>query len=343
MHKELKNPFLKTRLIPFMASIVKTENGTIDVGNYELTSAVNTGTDGSLISPVQQFNRGSVFVGSSYGSSQKGYQPYLASTSASKSSFDVVLRTDETAATTASGAITGVVIGNDSDLTDYVKKGWSIVKTPRSACRVILGQINTSTTTINIGSAFTITKNATGDVTVTFKREFFTDDVIAVGTSVTTNKYVNIHSTSRSSLRIQLCNASNALADGILNFIVFGYDGSANQNLRKPISVPLIKPRLIYGAVDSDKTTILYGSGGFTAASGGTGKTVITLTDSFAAEPIVVATPVAGRTSILSSSTSASGFTIATHNYAQSLTDKAAHFLAIGSDASGSTEFYIAT
>jgi hypothetical protein len=115
----------------------------------------------------------------------------------------------------ADGAITAAKLASDADET---------IRSTVEDLKVIRGTVNTAGSgTIVLGTGFTITRNGTGDVTVTFASPFAAAPSVALGT----NSDQVRHSATPTTTTIRpvirtLSGGAFVAADGIFNFIAAG-------------------------------------------------------------------------------------------------------------------------
>lgn len=174
----------------------------------------------------------------------------------------------------------------------YNKRGLTSVETSMVDGEIIALNLNTTTPSIVDGNPsardITITKNGTGDVTVTFTNGF-QQPVIAIATARANTATVSAHSATRNSIRFERFNqVSNANEDGTFYAFVFGtrskYEGygirRAIKNARlRPIMFPF---RFTASALD-------IGGEALTAGTIGSGSYQATFNTPFAVPPVVAA------------------------------------------------------
>lgn len=345
MYRELKNAFLKTTIYPFHFDTTVSEN-TLDLGNEDLVITNGASSGQKILTFSQLPNRGATLVTGPGQNVGGGGQSYDSSTSGAHDLTSLKVQTIDSSGSSDPGQAQGFVVCNNSDDTAARRKNWSIVKSVYGGMRIIPIQINTTTPTVTIGGNYvTVVKNSTGNVTVTPKRAFVdvgTYQFVAVATSIGADTSVRCNTATADAFGFIRTDGGTTATDGLFNAFICGFDLSARPGgRRRPIGVPFLKPRMIYGHVGSDHSTIHHGSGAFTVSTGGTGICDITFTDAFASEPVVIADTRGTIANIEASSSSASGVSVQSYSGAGALSSRDFNFIAIGDDYG--TEHYNAS
>ena len=107
---------------------------------------------------------------------------------------------------------------DESDLKRWAERH-GFLSDQKANPRAVCGRVNTASAgTILDGSGFTITRNGTGDLTVTFSTPFSSVPVV-VATSEWNETWVDAANQTVSAVRVLLADATGTAKDGIFNFI----------------------------------------------------------------------------------------------------------------------------
>lgn len=297
MLRTLKNAFVAPRLMGFKAT---SDSGacTVGISPDDVYSAASSSTGRSYLTLADVFARVPVVVGSPF-SSDVGASGAVLIEADPTISLLSLLTHDGTNAD--DGSLNALCLGWDTDDTGY--RGYNTdksapftVKSSWNSPRIELFKITPHSTTyaINIGShKATLTRNDTGDYTVTFKRPFSSDAVVAVGTVIAgTAAHFHVVSCSATAVRV-LVGASGSGSDSNPFYLVV--KGSDNPQYgarhRKAVKVSDRLPRIIgvHAAYSGGTPSLVVGTGDVTLTDTGTGELTVTFAKPFAREPIVLA------------------------------------------------------
>lgn len=297
MLRALKHSFNSPRILPFKVLTESGTTATVLLSPDEFISAVCGAAGRSILTLQEGFSRPGICLGTPF-SSNIGAQGAVLIEAAPTINTAQFLSHDGSAGD--NGTLNGLIIGYDSldsDFLDYGScKAPFAVRNCWNSPRVELFKVTGHATTpvLNIGSAkATISRNGTGDYTITFKRAFSSDAVVGLALPISaTAAHIHVVSASATAVRF-LVGASGTASDSI-PFYVF-VQGSDNPqyggNHRRVTRVSDRRPRLIAGHITytAGVPAITKGTGDFTITDTGTGVLTIAFTNAFDREPIVLA------------------------------------------------------
>ena len=346
MLRTLKHAFNAPRLLAVKA----TSSGgscTVNISPDDIIAAASASTGKSYLTLGDSFQRPGVCVGSPFQSvGASGALLIDADPTAFIQSF---LTHDGTSAD--DGAFNAFILGYDSQDSDYIAYGKQLapfeVYNAWNSPRIELFKVTPHATTpvINIGSSkATVTRNGTGDYTITLLRPFASDNVVAaVGVIGTTIFHNHIVSCTASAVRVLIGTAGSG-SDGAPFYLVI--QGSDNPQYgsrhRKVTKVSDRKPRLIAGhiAVSGGTPSIVCGTGDFTIADTGTGVCTVTFVNPFLREPICLLNKNTAGNCTFNAAAAVDGLVLNSFNAAGAAADPADyHFMAFGFD--DATEYAI--
>jgi hypothetical protein len=340
MLRTLKHAINSPRLLGVKATTAALVS-TVNISSDDVVSAVSAATGKSVLTIGDVFQRAGVVVGAAY--SSLGTRPYCKISATP--TFDTATITTNNNNTDTDGVVNALILGYDSEESDYL--GYVGQQIPRfpvfnawNSPRIEVFKVTPHATTpaINIGSGrATLTRNGVGDYTLTFKRAFASDNVVAVPTVISSSAGSAAPvSTSALAARV-LCTVAGSASDAVPFYVVV--QGSDNPQYgarhRRATKVSDRLPRLIAGRVTYSAGTpsIVLGTGDFTIADTGTGQLGVTFNNPFAREPIVIANQDLAGAVTVNAAASVSAVQLNTFNNAAAATDAGElHFLVIGFD-----------
>lgn len=347
MLRTLKHAFNAPRLLA-----VKATSGagacTVNISPDDIITAASASTGKSYLTLGDSFQRPGVCVGSPFQS--VGASGALLIDADPTEFIQSFLTHDGT--NPDDGAFNAFILGYDSQITDYIGYGKQLapfeVYNAWNSARIELFKVtpHATTPTISIGnSKATLTRNGTGDYTITLKRPFSSDNVVAVGTVYKdTAAHLHIVSCTASAIRVLVGTAGAASDAAPFYLAVQGSDNPQyGSRHRKVTKVSDRLPRLIAGHISYSGGTpsIVCGTDDFTLTDSGTGAVNVAFTNPFAREPIVIANKnSAGFVTIgtpLDATTSCNLFSF--NNSAVAADPGDVHFMAFGFD--DATEYAI--
>lgn len=337
MLRALKNAFIAPRLIGFTATSASGTSCTVGVGADDSVSAACDAAGRSYITLADPFSRVPVVVGS----------PLLDNVGASGA---VLIDADPTISVLKlrthdgtngdNGTLHALALGFDSADTSYLAWGRQFapftVKDTICAPRYEVFKVTPHATTpaINIGSAkATLTRNDTGDYTITFKRPFASDSVVAVASVIAaTAAHNHIVSATATAVRVLVGAAGSASDDNPFYLVVRGSDspvpGARHQKTAR-LSDRL--PRIVAGHVQysAGTPTINVGTGDFTIVDTGTGVLTVAWVNPPEREPIVLVNKNSAGLCTLNAAADTTGCVLNAFNGAGAAADPAdLHFMA---------------
>lgn len=346
MLRALKHAFNAPRLLALKATSLSGAC-TVNISPDDIYAAASASTGKAALTLGDVFSRAGVCVGSPF-SSNVGASGALLIDADPTISLASFLTHDGT--NPDDGSFGAFILGYDSLDTDYIAYGKQLapftVKNAWNSARVETFKVTPHATTpvINIGAGkATLTRNGAGDYTLTFKRPFSSNSVVAallpIGTSIA---HAHIVTCTALSVRV-LVGTSGSGSDAFPFYLVV--QGSDNPEYgsrhRKSTRVTDRLPRLIAGHVSylTGTPSIVCGTDDFTIADTGTGVLTVTFTNPFLREPVVLANKDTAGNVTLNAAASVSGMVLNSFNGAGSAADPAdLHFMVIGFD--DATEHY---
>lgn len=350
MLRALKHAFTSPRLLAFKAT---SAGGacTVNIGQDDVYSAASSSTGRSYLTLGDVFSRPGIVCGSP-GSPSIGASGALLIEADPTISLLSLLTHDGT--NPDDGVCFALALGYDSLLTDYhtlrnssedyigenAKNVPHTVKSSWNAPRLEIFKITPHATTPVInrgGGKATLTRNNAGDYTITFKRPFASDNVVAAACVISASAAGHhIVSTSALSVRV-LVNVAGTGSDANPFYVVV--KGSDNPQYgarhRRTARISERLPRLIAGhiAYSGGTPSIVCGTGDFTLIDTGTGQVTVIPTQSFAGEPILLGNQDAAGLVTAEPGAAKDGWTYDMFNGAGAATDPAdLHFMAFGYD-----------
>lgn len=341
MLRALKHAFVSPRLLGVKATSASSVC-TVNISPDDIASAASASTGKSYLTLGDVFSRnGCVNCGS----------PFSVSVGASGA---LLIDADPTYAVQSflthdgtnpdDGAFNAFILGYDSTQTDYLAYGKQLapftVKNAWNAARIELFKVtpHATTPTINIGGGkATLIRNGAGDYTLTFKRPFSSDNVIAAASVIsTTIAHNHIVSCSATAVRV-LVGASGSGSDSNAFYVVV--QGSDNPQYgarhRKTTRCSDRYPRLVAGQVEWSAGTpsIKTGTGDFTIADTGTGVVTVTFANPFLREPMVLVNQNKAGNCTVNAAAGVSSIVLNAFNAAGAATDPDdMHFMVFGYD-----------
>lgn len=198
-------------------------------------------------------------------------------------------------------------------------------------------KINTAGSgTILIGTRLArLTRNGTGDVTLTFLNSFRNNNVVAVANpNQATIIQARVDSATAAAVRIKLFNTSSAAVDGIFNLLVVGSDSKETTYGReRPLQSSQRKPYIVGYRVAAAAASLTVGSEDGSVVRNSTGDYTITFANTqFAREPICfcMASVVSANGRGQIASQSATSVNVKLSNQAGTAADSAAEVLVFG-------------
>lgn len=299
MLREVRHPHVGLRIIPFsftlsagtptlvagLGSLAMTDGG---VGVYTLTAnRAFMARPGVLITRNQ----------SSLGAAEGMARFDVRGSNSTNAAFRLNALNDDAGAAEDCG-INGLIIGTDAqsnqseDIVPYQK-----VKCEWDRAVIIGGSVQGSIPQVDIGKKdFSVTKNGTGDYTVTFLRPFGSNPIITVNSWTACSCKIlrdTAGDLSPTQCRLLFTNIdSGAAEDAIFNIMVLGTLSTMPQhNVRSVLQNTQRKPRLLYFEVNpsAGTSTISIGGKDATLTDNGAGDFTLTFTTPFARQPVAVA------------------------------------------------------
>lgn len=297
MLRALRNSFVSPRLGGFVATSVGGASCTVSVGADDVASAACTAAGRSYLTLADVFARQPVVVGTPLSTNVGAQGAVLIEADPTISLLS--LRTHD-GTSGDDGTLHALMIGWDSEESNRLAYGQQdapfTVKDSICAPRYEVFKVTPHATTpaINIGSAkATLTRNAAGDYTVSLKRPYSSDEVVAVALPIsTTAAHIHIVSATATAVRVLVGASGTGNDDAPFYLIVRGSDNpTPSGRHRKTARVSDRLPRIIGGhvAYTGGTPAIVRGTGDFTIGDTGTGVLTVTWAKAPAREPIVVA------------------------------------------------------
>lgn len=233
------------------------------------------------------------------------------------------------------GTVSALVLGYlNTNTTRYGANKFD-VKGAFDVPRMIGFKVTTTTPTINIGNnQATIAKNATGDVTLTFKIPFQKTPVAIASPILGTRAEIACVCTTTTCRVLRTVSGSGT--DGAFYLIVYGTDlNDITQGMRVPIRVPQRKPRIVAGriAYSAGTPSLEVNPGAGTLVDTGTGDVALTFTNAFSREPICVVTPSTATLTTIKAAASITAVSFTHFDAGGSAADPSdLHFLCLGYD-----------
>ncbi len=297
MLRALRHAFSEPRLIGLKATTTGGNACSVGISPDDFNSATCDAAGRAILTFQNPFARTPICVGSPFSTDVGASGALLVESDPTE--LLATLRTHDGSAGD-NGSFNAFILGYDNYNADYLAYGKQLapftVNNVWNSARLEIFKITPDATTpvINIGDAkATITRNGTGDYTITFKRPFSSDNVIAVGTVIkTTAAHFHVVSCTALAVRV-LVGAAGVASDAAPFYLVV--QGSDNPQYgtgqRKATRVSDRLPRLIAGHVSYSAGTpsIVKGTGDFTVTDTGTGVLTVTFVNPFLREPIVIA------------------------------------------------------
>jgi len=340
MLRALKHAFNAPRLMGVKATSAATV-ATVNISPDDYASAVSA-SDGKIVLTLKDvFSRAGVCVGSPFSVGVGASGAVLIS---GDPAYNTAEFTTHDGTVADDGSFNGLILGYDSLETDYIGYGKQeapfTVKSTWNSPRIEVFKITPHATTpaINIGAGkATLTRNAAGDYTVTFKRPFSSDNVVAVPCVIAASAaHHHVVSCSATAVRVLVGAAGSGSDTNPFYLVVKGSDNPQYQgNHRKTVRVSDRLPRLIAGHISYSAGTpsIVKGTGDFTITDTGTGVLTVTFINDFAREPIVVGNKDTAGLVTLNAAASTTGCVLDAFNGAGAAADPAdLHFMAFGFD-----------
>lgn len=341
MLRALKHSFNSGRLLGVKATSVGGSSCTVDISSDEILSAVCASNGRALLTLKDSFSRPGVCIGSPFSSNVGASGAVLIEADPDYNTAQFLTH-DGSAAD--NGSFNGLILGYDSLDTDF--HDWGACKAPFSVAnawnspRFELFKVtpHATTPTIDIGSAKgTLTRNGAGDYTITFKRAFSSDNVIAVGAVIkTTAAHHHIVSCTATAVRVLVGSGGSGNDAAPFYLVVQGSDNPQyGGNHRRTTRVSDRRPRLIAGHVSysGGVPSIVRGTGDFTITDTGTGVLTVAFTNPFLREPLVFPNKDTAGLVTLNAAASVSGCVINAFNTVPAAADPAdLHFMVFGFD-----------
>lgn len=340
MLRAVKNAFVRPRLLGFKATSLSGAC-TVNIGTDDVASAASAATGKSYLTLADVFGRTPVCVAA-------------AVKDAGNASGNALIDADPTISllslkqhdgtNPADGALMALCFGHDVADAGYYAYGRQsapfTVKSSWNSARVELFKVTPHATTpaINIGAGkATLTRNDTGDYTVTFKRPFSSDNVVAVPTAIgSSSANAKIVSATATAVRVIVCTGGSASDAFPFYLAVLGSDNPQyGARHRKTLRASDRYPRIVAGHVSYSTGTpsITVGTGDFTITDTGTGVLTATFAVPFAREPIVLASQNAVGNVTLNAAATTTGCVLDMFNTGGAATDPTdLHFLVFGFD-----------
>lgn len=297
MLRALKHAFSSPRLLGLKATTTGGSACTVGISPDDFYSATCDAAGRAILTFKDTFARTPICCGSPFSSDVGASGALLVESD--PTALLATLRTHD-GTNGDNGSFNAFILGYDDYNTDYLAYGAQLapfaVKNAWNSPRIELFKVtpHATTPTIDIGGGkATLTRNGVGDYTITFKRPFSSDNVIAAGMVIkTTAAHFHVVSCTALAVRV-LVGAAGSASDAAPFYLVI--QGSDNPQYgtqqRKVTRVSDRLPRLIAGHVSWSAGTpsIIKGTGDFTIVDTGTGVLTVTLVNPFAREPLVIA------------------------------------------------------
>lgn len=342
MLRALKHAFSSPRLLAVKA----TSSGgacTVNISPDDIASAASASTGKAYLTLGDVFSRPPIVCGSPF-SGNVGASGALLIDADPTELLVSLLTHDGTSAD--DGSLNAFILGYDAYNSDYLAYGSQLapfpVKNAWNSPRFELFKVTPHATTpvINIGGAkATVTRNDTGDYTITLLRPFSSDAVIAAGAVIcTTAAHFHVVSCTATAIRV-LVGASGSASDANPFYLVV--QGSDNPQYgsrqRKTTRVSDRLPRLIAGhvAYSGGTPSIVKGTGDFTLTDTGTGVLTVTFVNPYLREPIVLANKNSAGLVTLNAAAGVSGIVLNQFDGVGAAADAVdLHFMVFGFDSS---------
>lgn len=321
MLREIKNGHLRPRFLGFTVTSVGA-SPTKSTGGFDLGTL--SGSTGQVTCPfARAFSRAPVVVSCKGSDVAANGGAYIQTNPTSTS---VIVGTHSGGAGAADdGTAYCLALGHDSsDTTLYRPAGFN-VHAAWDRSRIMGIKVTTTTPTLDIAPrGATISKTATGDVTITFPSSFGSTAIVPVATPILgTRAEIEVTTVAINSVRIKRY-VSGTLTDGAFYLLVYGADGSATyQTKLEPLDNDQRFPRMLGFRItySGGVPAITTGTGDATLTDTGTGDVLVTLNNPFKREPIVVATPTSAGLCTVKAAASSSAFSILGFNAAGAAAD----------------------
>ena len=342
MLRPLQTGFLNSRLIGFTATTAASATNTIQQGSGEATFT-NASSDHILdhtythpfgATPVQVVCAGA-------GVGDAGTAAIKATASATAGGV--------TTLTTAGAADVGqshsLIFGQDTAETRRSgnKDGKLFdVRSSRKEAELVIGQVSSAGAVTIGGREFTVTKNGTGDYTVTFTPGFGANPiVVATPVNAAADGFaLRVESVSETTANVLTFNDSGAAADAAFNFVAMGFMDRSDYALQKGglVGARHRKPRIVAGKVTytAGVPAITIGTGEFTLTDVALGELTVTFDEAFARTPVVIASAADTNTHswVSVKANSSTAITLEVTDEAGAAADPAyLNFLVFGSDS----------
>lgn len=340
MLRSLKHAFNAPRLLGVKA----TSNGgacTVNISPDDILSAASASTGKSYLTFADPFTRAPIICGSPF-SSNVGASGALLIDAVPTEFIAKMLTHDGT--NPDDGSLNALILGYDSTQTDYTGYGKQlapyVVKNAWNSSRIEIFKITPHATTpvISFGSSKgTLTRNGAGDYTITFKKAFSSDNVVAVPCVIkSTIAHHHVVSASATAVRILVGTAGSGSDAAPFYLVVQGSDNpQVGSKHRKATKISDRLPRLVAGHITWTAGTpaITKGTGDFTIADTGTGVVTVTLVNPFAREPAVIGNQNSAGNVTLNAAAAVDSFVLNGFNAAGAATDPGdLYFMAFGYD-----------
>lgn len=340
MLRALKHAFNSPRLLAVKATSA-TGACTVNISPDDIVSAASASTGKAYLTLADPFYRAPIVCGSPFSVSVGAQGALLID--ADPTSLLVSLKTHD-GTTPDDGAFNAFILGYESSESLYIPYGPQsapfTVDNAWNAPRMEWFKITPHATTpvISIGSAkATLTRNDAGDYTITFKRPFSSDNVVAAGSVIcTTAAHFHVVSCSATAVRV-LAGAAGSGSDTNPFYVVI--QGSDNPQYgsrhRKTTRVSDRRPRVIAGHVSYSAGTpsITRGTGDFTIIDSGTGQLTVLPVVPFLREPVMLANKDTAGLVTIDSAAAVDGVLIDCFDGAGSAADPSdLHFMMFGYD-----------
>lgn len=341
MLRGLKHAINAPRLVGVKATTSGGSSCTVNISSDEIASAVCDSAGRALLTLADSFSRPGVCVGSPFSTSVGASGAVLIE---ADPAFNTAQFLTHDGSAGDNGAFNGLILGYDSTESDFINYGAAAppfaVKNAWNSPRIELFKITPHATTpvINIGNGkATLTRNDTGDYTVTFKRAFSSSNVIAIGNVIkTTAAHFHVVSATATAVRVLVGATGSASDDAPFYLLVQGSDNPEyTGNHRRVTRVSDRRPRLIAGhiAYSAGTPSIVRGTGDFTITDTGTGVLTVAFANAFAREPIVLANKNNAGLVTLNAAASTTGCVLNCFSAAPAAEDPAdLHFMIFGYD-----------
>ena len=294
MLRQIRSAFNSPRLCYCKyASSGSTISQTVGVGGIKLTSS-GTGIGNAVMN--RTFGRNAIVVASPSSADIDGGGT-VSGTIPSASSFTLTTAAHNGGAAD-DGTAYAMVLGYDARDATRGTPTNGILTSRIGGTRLEGFVFDGATSTITVGAKnATLTKNGTGDFTLTFRNPFGTGKTVAVASCVAA-RVAMVESCDAKSVRIKMYVTSSAAASDATAVHVLVAGSDSNNNGEATLSMPVMsssrKPRIFGYSVTYTTQAPAYtiGTGDATLADTAVGSATFTFTTPFARAPVVVAMPV---------------------------------------------------